>query len=290
MEKEERVMRYLDLASMPENLPYDTSAIMKDMGLTKEDILSFQKKKEAECSLKPVEKRNLVVRQVIKPLLKEHGFSTAGLDWHREMEDSFLIIHMDNSRFNSILTGASFRFHISASRKKERKESLSRQWIYNQQCECSQFDFLPCWGMLSPYFSWGMYKIDGYKNFLPSDTPVEQICKDIGEDFGQFILPALSTVKSLDDFLALRARRLRHREDKEVRLLRYYYAAQSGKKRGELAALQKELGLSPEDIVSHIQWLDRCRENSSFTKVDVKDTVRKAVNGYCSQQPQTPAV
>lgn len=280
MEKEKRALQYLKLASTPEHLPFDTSGIMRDMGLTEEDILAFQKKKESECSLKPVEKRNILVKQVIKPLLKEHGFTTAGLDWHREAGDSFLIIHMLNSQFNSMLTGACFRFHISASRKNERKESLSRQWIYNQGCECNQFDFLPYCGMLSPYFSWGMYKIDGYKNFLPSDTPVEQICRQIGEDFGQYILPALSTVGSFDDFLALRAQMLKRREDQAVRLLRYYYAAQSGKNREALSSLQKELGLSSQDIVSHIDWLDRCRENSSFTKVDVKEFVLKAVKTF----------
>ena len=38
MTKEERVIRYFDLASMPENLPYDTSGIMKKLDISPADV------------------------------------------------------------------------------------------------------------------------------------------------------------------------------------------------------------------------------------------------------------
>lgn len=66
--------------------------------------------------MKPTEKRDAVVKQIIKPLLKKNGFTISGLNWHREVSDSYIIIHMFNSQFNSIVTGARFRFHISMSK------------------------------------------------------------------------------------------------------------------------------------------------------------------------------
>lgn len=283
MTKEERVIRYFDLASTPEYLPYDTSGLRKELDITEEDIDDYRQKLESSLSLKPVEKRDIVVKQVIKPALKKCGFSTSGLDWRRETEDAYIIIHMQNSQFNSIAGGACFRFHISASKKEEIAEKLSDQWMYNQGLELKQFDFLPYCGMLSPYYAGDMYKIDGYKNYLPTDTPVEDICRRIGEDFETYILPALCAVTSYEDFEKLRADRLKRYEEKEIRLLRYYHAAQtavsetSGIGYRSLVFLGKQLALEPEDIESHLEWLAVCRENSSFTKLDATEIAVQAL-------------
>lgn len=255
MTKEERVIRYLDLASMPEYLPYDTSSIMKKLDILPADVDNYTQKLVSELSLKPTEKRDIVVKQVIKPLLKQYGFSATGLDWHREIDDSY---------------------------KDEIRKKISNQWIYNQECELNQFNFLPYCGMLSPYYSSDMYQIDGYKNFLPTDTPVEDICRRIGEDFEKYILPELCAVKSYEDFLELRTQKLERYKEKEVRLLLFYHAVQgcasewSGRSYDRVVELRKELELNAEDIASHLEWLDICRENSAYTKLDAKAIAIKA--------------
>lgn len=280
---EERVIRYFDLASMPENLPYDTGRFKRELDITDDDINNYREKRENELSLRPVEKRNIVVKQVIKPLLKKHGFSTTGTDWYRETDNSYIIIHMQNSQFNSTATGACFCFHISASPKDEIEEKLSNQWMYNQAYELKQFAFLPYCGMLSTYYAGDWYQIDGYKDYLPTDVPVEDICRQIGEDFEVYILPELSAVKSFEDFLNLRMQKLKRYEEKEIRLLKYYYTAQQNALvyksdvYSSLAKRRKELKLSSDDIASHIGWLDICRKNSPFTKVDAKELVIKAL-------------
>ncbi len=282
MTKDERVMRYLDLASRPEYLPYNVSEFMQELDITEDDIFDYRQRLEGELSMRPVKKRDVVVKQVIKPLLKKHGFTTSGMDWRRELEDSYMIIHMMNSQFNGISTGVSFRFHISVSKKDEIREKLSNQWIYNQMCDLRQFDFLPYLGMLSPYYSSGMYQIDGYKNYLPTDTPVEEICRQINEDFEKYILPQLCEVQSYEDFLKLKDQKQKKYEEKEIRLLRYYYAAQhnaldhSGSGYDRLVEFGKQLRLTAEDVASHLEWLDTCRENSHFTKVDAKEFAMRA--------------
>lgn len=99
MTKEERVVKYLELAAKYSQ--YDTSHFQEELGVSDDDVREIQEKREKERSLKPVEKRNEVVKKVIKPLLKKHGFSVSGIDWRRSLEDdSYLMIHMLNSRFN----------------------------------------------------------------------------------------------------------------------------------------------------------------------------------------------
>lgn len=286
MTKEERVIRYFELASTPEYLPYDTGDLRKELDITEEDISDYRQKLESRLSYRPAEKRDIVVKQVIKPALKKCGFSTSGLDWRRETEDAVIMIHMQNSRFHDIANGASFRFHISASKKDEIREKLSDQWMYNQECELKQFDFLPYCGMLSPYYSGDMYKIDGYKNYLPTDTPVEDICRQIGEDFECHILPPLCALASYEDFQKLRADKLERYKEKEIRLLQYYHAAQanagglSGIGYNMLAYLRKELELDAKDIESHLEWLAICRENSRFPKLDATELAIRASQSH----------
>lgn len=276
---EERVIRYLDLAS--QNLPYDTSSFMRELNITKDDIFNYRKKLEDELSMKPTEKRDILIKQVIKPLLKKYGFSTGGLDWRRETDDAYIFIHLQNSHFNDIATGVRFCFHISACKKEKIVEKLSNQWMYNP-CRLHPCDFLPYCGMLSPYYSGDWYQIDGYKNYLPTDTPIEDICSQIGEDFDKYILPELSAVQSYEDFLNLRTQMLKRYEEKEIRLLKFYHAAQvSTTAYGEsifpsLVNCRKELGLTIDDITSHLEWLDICREQHYFTKCDAKELAIKA--------------
>lgn len=283
MTKDEKVAYYLDLASRPENLSYDTSDWMEELGITEDDISDYRQKLTDAMSMKSVEKRNLVVKQVIKPLLKKFGFSTAGQKWHRETDDVRLTIELQNSQFNGMPTGIRFRFFIRAVRKDgsagqpaDRKEPAS--------CELNQFDFLPHRGMLSPLCCADWYQFDGYQDYLPSDVPVEDICRQIEEDFGSYILPELSAVKTYEDFLELYDRAQGRREEKEVRLLQFYDAAQSMASVVSmnpiqytlLVNLRKNLGLNAEDVASHLEWLDVCRKRSSFTKVDARELAVRA--------------
>lgn len=78
-----------------------------------------------------VEKRNMVVKEVLTPVLKQAGFKKSGLSWWIELEDCYLIIRMRNCRFNRGDTGINFEFQLSASAKKDMKGKPKDQWIYN---------------------------------------------------------------------------------------------------------------------------------------------------------------
>ena len=50
----------------------------------------------------------------------------------------------------------------------------------------------------------------------------------------------------------------------------------SGRAYDRVVELRKELELSAEDIVSHLEWLDICREHSEYTKLDAKEIAIRA--------------
>ena len=122
------------------------------------------------------EKRDRVLKEVIKPLMKKEGFKSKGLTWFKELEDAWLIVHMKNGRFNNEFTGFSFEF-----------------WI-------SQSAFLPYERFLTPYMTSFGWQIDGYRNNKPTDYPVESIMAHVREDFEQYIFPELAKIHNQSDW------------------------------------------------------------------------------------------
>lgn len=263
--KEERLDCYFKLLELPDN--QQPPSAKEALGLTENDVYEYQARKEKEVSMKPTQKRDLAVRQVVRPLLKAAGFKGIRTDWWKELEDCWLFIHLKNSRFNSCVTGVNFSFQISVTKKEELRGELTEQWISNQGSDLDQFSFLPYCGYFAPYRSGNMYKLDGYRNYLPQDEPVDAILAQLREDFEEYILPRLSSLRTAEDWAALQAEAREREQEKEVRLLRYYHIACllscAVSNRPRLIAFQKEQELSPEDIVSHFDWLETIAQHSS---------------------------
>ena len=135
--------------------------------MTDTELRNYQKQKEAEVSMPPGKKRDLVIKTVVKPLLKAAGFKTKGSNWWKELEDGWLFVHMHSSMYNGSVTGCRFRFHFSVSGKDELHEKLEEQWIYNQGQDLLQADFLPYAGLLSPFHDGSMYQILALKSRKP---------------------------------------------------------------------------------------------------------------------------
>lgn len=256
----------------------DVFAFLEVLDLTEQDTRAYQKQKEQEVSMKPSHKRDLVVREVVKPLLKSEGFKTSRQDWWKELDDCWLMIHMTNSQFNDFAMGTSFRFQMSASKKEEIQGEIANQWIYNQFDSLTQFDFLPYCGLLSPYYSSDMYKIDGYKNYLPSDEPIENILAQIGEDFADYILPDLAKINTFKDWERLRKEKRMLREHKDIRLLSYYHLAcmldwNFAGTHSNMIKYQKEFELTADDIKAHFNWLEAIEKNSAFPNLSHKSYI-----------------
>jgi len=125
------------------------------------------------------------------------------------------------------------------------------------------------------------YQIDGYKNYQLLDTPVEEIISQIKNDFKQYILPAITDVKCVQDFTNLKEKAQKRLESTEFRLLRFYSLMQMyccDDSNLELAVQTlKEDPLTKEEIYSHYDWLDIITKNSAFPDMDAKVFIEKVI-------------
>lgn len=253
----------------------------EDLNLTEEDVRHYQLTKVSKVSMPPTEKRDILVKQMLKPLLKERGFKTSGCNWWKELEDSWLFIHMKNSQWNGVATGAVFGFQISVSGKDEIRDKLSNQWMYNQQFCLEQNDFLPYWGMLTPRMNIMGYQIDGFRNYLPLDEPTDKIMEQVRGDFENHILPELEQLRTKADWEKLYQEKSDAGNAMENRLLRYYSIAHtsscSESNMSNLIDTQKRFELTPEEITSHFDWLEIIRQNSALPHLDAKDYILRSL-------------
>ncbi len=231
--------------------------------------------------MKATEKRDLLVKEVLKPMLKEAGFKTKRMLWWKELEDGYLFIYMKNSRFNSEETGCSFCFQFSASKKEDIRDKLKNQWIYNQFESIEERDFLPHSGSLSPNRnSW--YKIDGYRRGQPKDVPVEEIMEQVKGDFETYIMPYIMQIEKVQDFEELKDELKKNFGSKEDMLIKYYTLAHSWSCSDSnlpyAVQMQKDLALTAEDIRSRYDLLDIIAQNSDFPDLDAKAFIEKVLS------------
>lgn len=261
---------------------YGCNFYLEDLNLTDEDVRQYQERKEAEISMKPTKKRDILVKQVIKPLFKGKGFQNSGRSWWKELDDCWLFIYMKNSRWNGAATGAAFSFEISVSGKDEIRGKLSEQWIYNQLDDLCQNDFLPYCGFLTPRMNSKEYTIGGYRNYLPYDEPLEEIMEQIKGDFENFIFPALDKIRTKADWEMLYKEKQAVWNTTDILLLRYYSGAHMlASVESNIRCLiysQQDLGLTAEQILSHFDWLDIIVQNSARPLDDPKSLILKALD------------
>lgn len=280
--KEQRLAWYFDMLKLPSGQRLGSQWVEDALGITDLDTREYQVQKEKEVSMPASEKRKRIVREIVKPLLKEAGFRTKGQDWWRELEDGWLLVHMKSSQFNGPSTGCNFQFDFSASTYEEIQGDITKQWIYHQMCDLSHCDFLPYAGMLSPYYGARDYHIDGYENYLPKDEPLERIMAQVQSDFEDFILPQLQKVHSVADWRKLYEEKQTLRQGREIMLLGFYHSVCMGASMGSKTSLmewyQKEHGLTPEEVLSHLDWLETICKYSSWPNEDrvseVKDIIQ----------------
>ena len=281
MSKEQRLDYFFKLIKLPgSDIPYIDS-IYQALNISGSDVRTYQLQKEAEVSLKPSQKQQIVIKKVVKPLMKSSGFKYIQGTWYKKIGDGIIIVHLQKSRFNGFAGGANFWFAVSASWNNEVRNRIENQWIYNQMNTLKESDFLPYWGFLMPYHSSLGYQIDGYQNFLPLDQSIEDIVSQTTYEFENFIIPGLGKLETMEDWNSLYEEKIRCRETKEYRLLCYYSSAcqsapiESNFK--QMAFTQEQFNLMDEEICAHLDWLDLLMMKSASPQKDVKQFVLKAL-------------
>lgn len=213
------------------------------------------------------EKRKQVVRQVIKPLLKEAGFRTKGNRWKRGLEDGWLLIHLINGSYGSDFE-CEFELNFGAYTMEEiGKNDPDKFWVGKKRL--TQGELFPYGAAFTPFSSRQRFHIENVHDMKHGgfiDIPVENYMVQLREDLETNVLPRLAQVKRVADWEAIWQEIWdRTHNDKEYgrtqNLMLYYIWANSGFPLEQLRELQERSGLTRQEILSNLDWwLEKIRK------------------------------
>lgn len=225
------------------------------------------------------EKKDMVIKEVIKPGLKNAGYQSAGQTYYSMSKDFCLAVRIQSSRFNSVATGCAFWLNIAAFPKEVQKETL-KEGCFG---EIREAVLLPDCGFLHPYRSSMGYQIDGYRDYKPQDMDVEEIKKRISEDLSQYILPKLQEIETFSDWERHKEKWEAESDSKRVRLLRYFYGAQmqyldhDARSAKVLSESRTAIGVSAEEIRESHFLYEQIKGFSSFPNEDKWEFIMAAL-------------
>lgn len=286
MDKDKIIQEYFEFVSRPEELWRSHDDYKTKLGIKEMDTFLYQQKMIKQLSLRPSEKKTIVIKEQIKPMLKAHGFTTGGNTWCKKIDgDLKIIINMEGNRFSDVASGSIFGFTVSLF---ESKDKPKPQFGVGELSIDARL-FLPYYGMLSPLYDVLGYRIDGYRDYLPIDTPIEEIKELLRLDFEDYILPELDKVNNRADYEEMYSRFCHEKrfKDFDMRLAWFIQRAQvsftsrrtGGNNFEELVEYKKEMKLSKDDILDNLDLADKMRCHLTFTKIDVKPLLKELAEG-----------
>ena len=232
--------------------------------------------------MKSVEKRDKLVKEIIKPMMKEEGYKGFRNTWYSQREDCYVVVHMQNSMWNSEITGICFWFNIDVLPQSEIDDMKQvKEWI-NSFSMLHESKFLPKCGLLHEYrYFMSGYQIDGYRNCVPLDMDYENIAVQIKKDFQLYILPQLQKIHTIKDWDQLREELLMSACTKEVLLLRYYTIANmlacSDCNILELKKYQEEANLTVDEIKENIGLLKEVQRYAETVCENAEEYIMKTL-------------
>ena len=218
------------------------------------------------------EKKNKLIKEVVKPLFKSAGYKLRGNTIYSEREDCYLVIYIQSSYFNMAGLGYSFWFNIFVMNKKtttlEEVKKSHGVGLYT-----SERLFLPDNGYLHPYHS-AYYTIGRNRNYKPVVTDYDDAAKRIQYDIETYILPRLADVQTMNEWKELKRELYKEQSTKRVKLITFFYnAVSSACSTSNLAKsrmLFKESGLSKDDVLENMDLLQEVLKYEDEYGNDVK--------------------
>lgn len=219
------------------------------------------------------EKKNKIVKEVIKPLIKSAGYKCSGTTFYRECQECYVVINLQSSQFNNEEIGFKFWFNIGVLDKKEVVDINDVKRSYGGDSPTTEDKFLPDEGFLHPYRSAG-YQIGGMKNGQPIVTDYDDAVTRISNDISQYILPRLDTVRCLEDWDKLMEDLYELNNNKRNHLLSFFYGAtmlacsQSNKR--FLVDIIKGGLITKQDVLENMDLLQEVLKYASNNEDDIE--------------------
>lgn len=139
-----------------------------------------------------------IIKTYLKPVLKEWGYSTSGQIWWKMKGEFFIVIHLQNSQWNSA-DHVSFCFNIGVG--------LTARLQPNKKPPVSLHDILTRMGeraYLSEERVNHKYRegssLSGY--LITNQTSTEDFIRELRIDFEEEILPKLNALQTMEDCIA----------------------------------------------------------------------------------------
>jgi hypothetical protein len=139
------------------------------------------------------EKQNLIIKNIVKPMLKEKGYKNKGNNYSKEESEFFKIITLQNFSWNS-KDDVEFCFNFGILIKNIINEDLVNVGVQHCQIQVRESAFLPQTRDTGKYRERRQYNIK-------SETDENEFGKLIEEDFELYILKDFDSIKTLDDCL-----------------------------------------------------------------------------------------
>ena len=149
-----------------------------------------------------LEKRTIILKDFLKPLFKQEGFSTSGNYWWKDFEHHFILIHFQNSQHNHI-DSAAFCLNCSLGLK-ILLENDTKRWNAWPQFYWREADVLP----ESRHFS-GYRKDGGLGYSIKEETDMDNFTAELSEDLDKYVFPFLNRLNSLKEALDILDRELK---------------------------------------------------------------------------------
>lgn len=217
------------------------------------------------------EKKDIVLREVVKPELKRAGYRAKGNAYISMGNDCCIAICISSSRFNSNSLGFNFGFDIIFLQGDYSEERL-KNWNDGSRDAIREDILLPDCALLHPYHDSLGYKIDGYKDYKPQDMDVEDIKNRIGDDLRRYILPQLAEIKCSEDWERKRQEWNEQTNSKRVCLLRFFYNAhnhnQIQSNAPHLLDIRQKNRISAQEIKENYPLYQQIKALSAFPNKD----------------------
>jgi hypothetical protein len=215
------------------------------------------------------EKKDIILREVIKPELKNAGYRAKERNYQSVRDDCWVMLRIYSGRFNSDALGFTFGLSISALKGEWTKENLWHCWFYDSIHEKL---LLPDCGFLHPYHKALGYEIDGYKYYQPQDMDLEDIKNRITDDLRQYILPPLAEINCYEDWERKSAEWKERVYTKRVRLLSFFSIEQdsatfSSMRKGT-PTLMNTFDVSAQDIKENYPLYQQIKAFSKWSEDD----------------------
>ena len=198
------------------------------------------------------EKKNRIIKEIIKPLFQSAGYKVKGNMIFKECKDCSISIYLQSSTFNNEITGYVFWFNIGVTEQEETE--LSNDYIVEDSI--NEAYFLPDLGSLHPYRNQLGYCIGGGMRPENINQEYEEIANRIQSDLNTYLLPKLNLVHTVHEWRELVEQLVSQRVSKRNSLIGFF----------EIACM-----LACSD--SNMNQLSKLLEDAKLTKQDIKDNI-----------------